>query len=80
MSIIEATYYGVKCDKCGDTSDNGDGTTHWSDPEDAREQASYGEWEFTDGKDYCPQCIDDAMTVASMPDGDLTGRDEEVGA
>ena len=76
MSIITITHFDVKCDVCGRIASDDDAPIRPT-VADARADASLEEWVFADGKDWCPVCLDDAMTVASMPDGDLTGRDWE---
>jgi hypothetical protein len=57
VSIIQETFYAVKCDRCGETHQNYDDTQFWSEPGTAIEQAYDSEWIEKDGKHYCPNCF-----------------------
>jgi hypothetical protein len=58
--ITKAIFYGLKCDRCGEVYEDGEGHTHWPDEDSAVEFAigfdEESEWIEEDGKHYCPEC------------------------
>lgn len=61
MSSIEAMFYAVKCDRCGDVYTNSNDHSYFDDEHDAREDSHYDDWVvLANGetvKDYCPSCV-----------------------
>lgn len=53
--IITEVFYGVKCDRCGETFEDGE-HSFWSDESSAIENASDSEWVELNGKHYCSNC------------------------
>lgn len=54
--IYEEIMYGVKCDRCYEIYENGDGCTVSSDKHDMEEEACENDWQEVDGRHYCPDC------------------------
>lgn len=54
--IYEEIMYGVKCDRCYEIYENGDGCTVSSDKHDMEEEACENDWQEIDGRHYCPDC------------------------
>ena len=53
--IITKTFYGLKCDRCGELYEDGE-HSFWSDESSAIENASDSEWQEVKGKYYCTGC------------------------
>lgn len=54
--IYEEIMYGVRCDRCHEIYENGDGYTVSADRNSMEEYASDDDWYEENGKHYCPNC------------------------
>jgi len=53
--ITTETFYGLKCDRCGELFENGE-YSFWADEDCAMENAFEEEWNELNGRHYCPNC------------------------
>lgn len=73
MSTTKTECYTITCDRCGETLDNGDGVeVHFSDEDDAGDQARDAGWTITKDEDVCEECADeeDEVRELSRPGGE----------
>lgn len=54
--IVDAIFYGIKCDRCGSIHEGGEGYTYMMDKSSILEDALENEWVENNGKHYCPNC------------------------
>lgn len=61
MSTISATFYAVKCNRCGEVYLNSNDHSYFDSEDYAREDAREDDWvELVNGdttEDYCPSCV-----------------------
>lgn len=53
--IIAETFYGIKCNRCGELYEDGE-HSFWSDENSAIENAFESDWQEVAGKHYCSGC------------------------
>ena len=57
--IIPKIFYGIKCERCGDIFEDGEGSSYWADEDSAFENASEGaEWIEIKSKHFCEGCYE----------------------
>jgi hypothetical protein len=60
MSVKSAPFYWLECDACGQSSTQDHDVAAWADEEQARMDATEGDWEVgEDLSDLCPDCASD---------------------
>lgn len=53
MSVVQESFYNIKCDCCGSLADE----EYWhNDESSAKENADRNDFYELDGKHYCPDC------------------------
>lgn len=55
----EAIFYGLQCDRCGETYESSGEYSYYTDKGDVLDAASDDGWEQIDGRHYCPGCYED---------------------
>lgn len=69
MSVVTSVFFAVKCDRCGDTYEDGSDISFWTDEDSALEYAESDDWIEKDGKNFCPGCYtcDDIDRITIKP-------------
>lgn len=55
----EAIFYGLQCDRCGDTYESSGDYSYYTDKSDVMDAADGDDWVQIDGRHYCPCCYED---------------------